>query len=458
MLVSCGKKKNPSEVRYEVVDGKIVEVSGAPTPALPDNFDSFSAAPESAESDFFAPGELAPSVVTDGTAVSFPDEAYNSISSADSVKIESLKKQFESAAAACRDVYAAADKGNTLNVTLSEYAVQQMVQALGSAGFSAVDSNGNCTMSNPQPFIDFGEDIVFGQNLSATYYVVYTDGHMSLFHLYREAKQWHLISMSMAWNDDLSIRIYSEGRYAIGKVEYTNKGWLIYNRNTSDFDENQKANTDPYTMVRVQPYDEICRELCRKYIEPVGYLENNLYISNWNEADFSAIDFNSVYSYIFQISNGTSEMLSSYNVRNYYKSFQKSRLYLVPSNYFEENTLKRFNIDIYTLRSIADYDPSEDAYYYLGYNKDYFNVTPRTPFPEVVSYVQNTDTTITMTVDAVNPWYGTDRAFEHVVTVRPQGDGGYKYVSNYLVESENNILPDQKLSEMREVEKSLLSE
>ena len=82
-------------------------------------------------------------------------------------------------------------------------------------------------------------------------------------------------------------------------------------------------------------------------------------------------------------------------------------------------------------------------------------MSPRTPFPEVVDYVKNSDGSITMTVEAVNPWYGTDCAFRHRLTVMPMKNG-FRYVSNELMESENSILPEQKLATMLDVELSKL--
>ena len=42
---------------------------------------------------------------------------------------------------------------------------------------------------------------------------------------------------------------------------------------------------------RVEPLDEACRELNRKYVMPVGYAGNKLFITNWNQSDYSQLDF-----------------------------------------------------------------------------------------------------------------------------------------------------------------------
>ena len=151
--------------------------------------------------------------------------------------------------------------------------------------------------------------------------------------------------------------------------------------------------------------------------------------------------------------NGT-EMLSSYNARSYYHTVAGTKLYLIPQDIFENNVGVYFRIDSGTLRAISDYTAQLRGYLFLGYDTDYYNVTPRTPFPEVVSYTYNSNGTITMVVDAVNKWYGTDKSFRHELTVRPGNGTTFQYVSNRLLEAEETMLPAQKLAEMLNVERA----
>ena len=445
-LSGCAGKKSEDPV-YEIVDGKVVEVI-TQSDAGPDN--PIVAGEEAYEVTAIEAGQTDSSSVNEGTSY-FGDEAYNSLATDESGLIDALKVKLDSACSACRGVYLSADKGDTLNITVSASDIASMIEAVGTAGYPCVDSNGEFNMQRYDILNDFGTRAMQGRDdISETYFIVYPDGHLSGFMLSRENSIWHLYSASSAWNEDGSVRIYSEGRYAVGEVRYTDKGWLIYSRDTSDFDENQKANTDSYVMIKVIPYDSEKRTLAKRYIEPVGYFENNLFTTSWSEANMGPIDFNSLYAYLFGMYNGT-EMLSSYNVRSYYKAVQGTKLYLVPTDTFEKTVTTYFNIDTSVLKNISDYNSSAGGYFFLGYNRDYFNVTPRTPSPEVTDVSYNTDGSITMTVDAVNKWYGTDRAFRHELTVMPIGNG-FKYVSNILIEDSGNIIPQAKLSEMLNVE------
>ncbi|MBQ8075437.1 MAG: hypothetical protein IJ237_05565 [Oscillospiraceae bacterium] len=438
---ACGRKQQAEH--YEVVDGKIVLVTGDEEDVIHTGYENGP-----------APGEASADAgveITDGLA--FSDEEYNSLQEGDAL-IDTLKARLLTACDACREIYLAADKGTAMNVTISRQDIFSMLTAIAAAGYPAQDSAGAFNMQGYEALDDFASKAAYGlDDVNGTYIIVYPDGHLSGFLLSRTTGRWHLYSSSAAWNDDGTTRIYSEGRYAVGSVRYTAKGWMIYNRDTSDFDENQRANTDAYVMIRVLPMDSEAKTLCQRYVEPVGYFENNLFLTDWNEQYFNPIDFNSLYAYIFAMYNGT-EMLSSYNARSYYKTVAGTKLYLVPQDIFENNVGVYFRIDSSTLRAISDYTSQLRGYLFLGYDTDYYNVTPRTPFPEVVSYTYNANGTITMIVDAVNKWYGTDRSFRHELTVRPGNGTSFQYVSNRLMEADDSMLPAQKLAEMLNVERA----
>ena len=446
LLPGCGKQTQQG-THYEIIDGKIVEVRPQEEAVIHEGYDV--PAP--------APGEASAgsTEISDGVA-SWQDEEYNSLAEGDP-NIERLKARLLTVCDAAREAYMAADKGSTMNVTLSVANLASMLQAIGNAGYPAQDSNGLLNMqacTNLDIFARMADET--NADVEGSYFIVYPDGHISGFMLVRESGRWHLYSSSIAWNEDGSVRIYSQGRYAVGTVRYTQKGWMIYTRDTSDFDENQRANTDSYVMIRVLPVESEARRLCSLYVEPVGYFENNLFTTSWNEAYLTPIDFNSLYAYIFGMVNGT-DMLSTYNIRYYYKAVGGTKLYLIPRDTFEYNVDQYFRIDHSFLRSISDYSSSLGGYFFLGYDRDYYNVTPRTPKPEVVSYTYNANGTITMIVDAVNPWYGTDKAFRHELTVRPGNGSSFTYVSNKLYDDPSNILPAQKLSEMLNVEREKLN-
>lgn len=418
LFCGCGKKKHSASGNVTV-----------PLPVTPPPAEAASVSPEPEE-----------------------EVEYNTISSADRSERKLVREQLLNAAQACADIYAEADKGEAINVVLPNSSYYAMVERIGSLGYAAADALGNWDMEGSGALLEFCEELYLGQDCAATYYTVYSDGQISAYHLACELGKWHLITMTATWDKKGNPSVVSEGQYQISDVHYTDKGYLIYNRNYDSFDDNQRSNSNSYVFIRVKPCDSTKRELCRKYIEPIGYFENNLFTTTWNQANPSPIDFNSLYAYLFGMYHGT-DMLSSYNVRDYFSAVEGTNLYVIPTDRFEEVVQYYFDINSASLKNISDYNSRAGGYFFLGYQNGYYNITPRTPQPEVVDYRYNSDGSVTMRVDAVNKWYGTDRAFTHEVTVYEYESGRIKYISNTLYESEDNILPENKLCHLLDIER-----
>lgn len=380
-------------------------------------------------------------------------EKYNSIDDANKKETREIREELLSVAESCKDIYEQAEKGATFNVVLNDAVVQAMVTRIGQQGYSAVDYLGTMDMQCPDPIIYFGSTIASGSDTGVSYYMVYNDGQISVYHIARTNGIWYLIAMSAIWDDNNEPKILTEGRYAIGDVQYTEKGWLIYNRDTASFDDNQRANTNSYTFVRVLPYDSTKRALAQKYVEPIGYFENNLFTTTWTEANLGIIDFNSLYAYLFGMYHGTASLTTA-NTADYFSAVSNTKLRLVPTESFENVVQYYFNINSATLKNISDYSSRLGGYFFLPCSEDSYNSSPRTPVPEVVDYWYNADGTLTLRVDALNQWYGTDKAFSHELTVREGANGGFTYVSNTLIADETSIIPGSQLSTQLDIERA----
>ena len=85
---------------------------------------------------------------------------------------------------------------------------------------------------------------------------------------------------------------------------------------------------------RVEPLDEACRELNRKYVMPVGYAGNKLFITNWNQSDYSQLDFYDLYEIMY---------LLKYEKYVPYNYSQEGVEYYIPKQDFEEVIQTFFN-------------------------------------------------------------------------------------------------------------------
>lgn len=369
-----------------------------------------------------APAEATPAPdtavtpVPQETAAAEPTPAFTAL---DDGSIKAIQNDAVTAMRSCADVYAAADKGEAQNVVLSDETVASMVSALGAAGYSAVDYYGNCNMQNPEALAAFGEAVSAGNDAQAGYFVVHPDGLVHEELLICSGGTASVVTVSMQWDDKMNPEIYSSGQYGLESIRYTANGWLIFSRGGS-----ANANASKYSMARVKTYDADRRALCSRYLTPVGYSENNLFTVSWNTGNWGELDFNSLYAKFYSMYYGAEPLtFNNAGTSAGLSAISGSYMHLVPAEQFERVMEGYLDISGDTLRARSDYSSARGGYYFLGTQRDYYSVTPHWPEPEIVDYWNNSDGTLTMRVNAVYEWGGTDCLFTHEVTVRETGDG-----------------------------------
>ena len=350
-------------------------------------------------------------------------------------------------AAVCHEIYQTSEQGASFNVVLAEQTILEMVNAVADLGHAVIDQNGSLNMRNPNTMLEYGIAIQTGKSIDtqAMYFTIYTDGHIgaNLFN----GTQLRSVSADFTSTPEIYMDIVT----AIKSISFTDKGWLIYERDLSGQNSTKSFNLDPHTMVRIAPLSDDLRSLCDTYITSIGYSENNLFTIDWSEASPQVLDLASLYAMFFGLEHN-GETLTWYSAKKYYSQAPNSDLFLIPQAEFEETIQKYLNISTSTIRSIPEYNASAQAYYFLGWQTGYYRVVPRIPAPEVVDAWANPDGTITMVTDAVYSWYGTDRAFRHEVTVRPTPNEGFQFVGNNVIADDNDIFYDCLLPLQRHAE------
>ena len=136
-------------------------------------------------------------------------------------------------------------------------------------------------------------------------------------------------------------------------------------------------------------------------------------------------------------------------------NLRKEKTYEIPKRiYLKRYLQKYFNISAEILQTGTVFT---QKYRHIGIEPEesymYFAPTPYIPYPEVVSYIENQDGTITLEVNAVWPQKELDQAFCHSVTIRLLDKDRFQYVSNYVSRSEIEVtwyterLSDEKWEE-----------
>lgn len=120
--------------------------------------------------------------------------------------------------------------------------------------------------------------------------------------------------------------------------------------------------------------------------------------------------------------------------------FKEGKTYEIPKESFETIFQKYFNISAEILQTGTVFHTEIQTYRYRTRGIVYdFAPTPYIPYPEVVSYIENQDGTITLEVNAVWPQKELDQAFCHSVTIRLLDKDRFQYVSNYVSRSEIEV-------------------
>jgi len=223
------------------------------------------------------------------------------------------------------------------------------------------------------------------------------------------------------------------GRYQAEYWNYTEEGYLMFSGVwfSEELYVLTLSGAEEHTALRVQPLDETYRELSRKYLLPISFEQNNMFIVDWSEEDFGDLNFYDMYDILYPKVNG------QYVPYVADDNLSVSAVYRIPKEEFESVIMKYFNIDSETLQSKTVYDSEDSTYEYKprGFEEVEY---PEYPYSEVIGYTENSDGTITLTANVVFPYSGNSKVYAHEVVVRPLEDGGVQYVSNRIIPSEDN--------------------
>ena len=327
------------------------------------------------------------------------------------------------------DIYDEAVDTNTLG---SLDIMRRMVARLGENGYAAVDSGNQIDMVQAEQAFDFCK-AVDGKEIDELTIIVVMEMGIRKFDLKTEGGSVNIVREYYQYDQSGSLQNRSTVSYPADFWQYTEEGYLIFEG--SYFSDESYiltlSDTPEHTMLRILPLDEKCREYNRKYILPVGYKQNNLFFCNWSEDDFGDLDFYDLFDRFYP-------MIYSQPVPYMPdENLGVGAVYQVPEELFEDVIGAYFNMDRETLRSKTTYLSELAAYEYRPrgfYEAEY----PDIAYPEVVSYTENEDGTVTLHINAVYPNGNMSKEFSHITVIRPLSEDSFQYVSNEITLSEGD--------------------
>lgn len=327
------------------------------------------------------------------------------------------------------DIYVEAAKNNELT---DMETVCKVIKRFGKCGYAAVDCENRVDMTQMQSVMDFCDSVENQKEAEVTIIQVSSLGGFSVYHLQTENGVVHVKRCYYGYKDGI-MKSEDEGEYQTDYWRYTDDGYLMFSG--TYFSEElyvlTLSSAEEHVAFRILPLDAKCRELNEKYLLPIGYELNNMFLVDWNEDDFGDLNFYDMFDLLYpKLHNEKFPYVADDNLGI-------GAVYHIPKTEFENVIMEYFNIDSETLQSKTVYDSEDSTYEYKprGFEEVEY---PEYPYSEVIGYTENSDGTITLTANVVFPYSGNSKVYAHEVVIRPLEDGRVQYVSNRIIPSEDN--------------------
>lgn len=328
-----------------------------------------------------------------------------------------------------------------------EELIQNLIIRLGENGYAAVDSENQIDMTNAGQVLDFCRAVDMEETAELSIIEIIrteiirteiirteltqTAGGFCKYDLHTENGKVDVVRGYYRLDKDGTLLHEDTVSYPADQWQYTEEGYLIFSGSylADDYYIISLTDEPEHTALRVEPLDARYRDLYRKYIQPVGYDDNELFLVNWSEEDsssFNNLDFCDLFDRFYPM---------VYQKQSPYIACENPGVgfvYRITESEFEEVIGTYLNVDQSTLRSKTVYFSEDKSYEYKP--RGIYEVgCSDMPYPEVVGCQENEDGTITLTVNAVFAYENTSRAFAHEVVIRQLENGGFQYVSNKVI-------------------------
>lgn len=276
--------------------------------------------------------------------------------------------------------------------------------------------------------ICFADDTnMYNYQLFQSFYRKYTDGEgCDYICVYRVNRDASVTEMTFVYDDSRIQMIFNTAKFEnhdwkfiatgirdLKDMKLTQKGYFIYTYS------NIIAHGGLKEYFRVSPLTDECRKLTRKYVYGLSYVNYNMLVIDWDESNASDILVPCMFDDIYRLYTGEN---------------LKPDGGWIDADKYESVMLSMFPVTVTELRDNCDYNSEKNSYrYQVILGKQY------PPFGEVVDYIYNDDGTVSLIVDAVWADKGSDIAFRNTLTVKPEEDGTFKYMSNHIEKMECDI-------------------
>ena len=329
----------------------------------------------------------------------------------------------------CLELYEKAAEENKIDDLET---IRSIVNCLGENGYPAVDSRNQINMTEPEKVVEFCEKVDAQEEAEITILEISYLGGFVKYDLHTKDGNVDVVRSYYKYENG-NMKREVTGSYQTEYWNYTEDGYLMFSGVwfSEELYVLTLSGAEEHTALRVQTLDETYRELSRKYLLPIGFEQNNMFIVDWSEADFGELNFYDMFDLLYPKVYGTNIPYVADD------NLGVGAVYRIPKEEFESVIMTYFNIDSETLQSKTVYYSEDSTYEYKprGFEEVEY---PEYPYSEVIGFTENSDGTLTLTANVVFPYMGDSKVYAHEVVVRPLENGGVQYVSNRIISSEDN--------------------
>ncbi len=210
---------------------------------------------------------------------------------------EDIYKYSENIGNICLDLYKkASDEKRQSDLDI----IRSIVNRFGEHGYPAVDSKNQIDMVNAELVVEFCEAVDLAVEEEITIVEVGYFGGFIQYDIKTKDGYVDVVKRSFQYQNEKFLNNVTES-YRAEYWEYTEEGYLMFYGICSTDATNllMMNGLKVYTTLRVQPLDEVCRELNRKYVIPIGYKKNNMFLTDWSGEDFGSLNFYDMYDIFY---------------------------------------------------------------------------------------------------------------------------------------------------------------
>ena len=338
-------------------------------------------------------------------------------------------------------IYRNADKGDSLNVVLDNKSICKMIKKIKQQGYSVTVSEDYSNMENYKRFSSFLAKAQKKQKGSGVIYEVHSEGSIGREKFIYDGKDMFLLASNASWDDNGKPIITFVSYTRIKKWRYSRKGWFCYELCVPEYPEVTEM-VDGSCLIRIKPMSDNKRKLSRKCVRGLAYQGNNILCSNWDQEHMQKIDYNGLYEYLYAM-----KYKKKFNGKKYPSG--------IPKDQFEQLIMEYLPVSREEIEKYASYNEKKKTYDWMRLGC--FNYAPNffgTSIPEVTKIKQNSNGTVTLTVDAVCEMVLCNEAvITHELTVKFNKDGSFRYLGNKILNGGIKKIPEYQYRILKEKSK-----